>query len=316
MLRDRHLIIATRGSRLALWQANHVKQLLESLDPTLKVSFNVIRTRGDAIQNVPLAKVGGKGLFVKEIEEAILDGRADMAVHSIKDMPMTLPENLILGCVLPRADCTDTFLSYRYSTFEDLPANAVVGTSSLRRQAQLLGLRPDLKIVSLRGNIDTRMSKLEGGEYDAIVLANAGLTRLGLKAPFMHFFEPEILMPAVAQGALGIECHEDNYDLLVMLASLEDRNSRVCVESERAFLKRLDGGCQVPIGAHAVLSDDDATLQLNGLVAEPDGTQVLRSVVTGDASRMESTGISLAEKLLDMGADKILEKLYPAKTIK
>ena len=306
----KHLVIATRGSRLALWQAAHVKHLLEELDPALVISLNVIKTQGDIILDVPLAKVGGKGLFVKEIEEALLDGRADLAVHSIKDVPMELPEGLLLGCVPPRESATDCFLSCNYPSFEALPRGAHVGTSSLRRQAQLLALRPDLVISSLRGNVDTRLRKLEEGAFDAIVLATAGLQRLGLRAPYMLPFAPERVMPAVGQGALGIECREDNYDLLVLLASLEDRDTRVCVDAERAFLAGLDGGCQVPIAAHARLVDEE-TLVLEGLVAEVDGSLILRGERRGDAIDSSKIGESLAQELLDGGARTILEKLYP-----
>ena len=306
----KHLVIATRGSRLALWQAAHVKHLLEELEPGLSISLNVIKTRGDVIQDVPLARVGGKGLFVKEIEDALLDGRADLAVHSIKDVPMELPEGLLLGCVPPREAATDCLLSCTYPNLEALPQGAHVGTSSLRRQAQLLALRPDLRITSLRGNVDTRLRKLEEGAFDAIVLATAGLQRLGLRAPYMLPLDPERVMPAVGQGALGIECREDNYDLLVLLASLEDRDTRVCVDAERAFLAGLDGGCQVPIAGHARFVDED-NLVLEGLVAEVDGSLILRGERRGDAIDSRQIGESLAAELLDGGGRAILEKLYP-----
>ena len=307
---NKNLVIATRGSRLALWQAAHVKHLLEELEPALAISLNVIKTRGDVILDVPLAKVGGKGLFVKEIEEALLDGRADLAVHSIKDVPMELPEGLLLGCVPPRESATDCLLSCKYPNLEALPKGAHIGTSSLRRQAQLLALRPDLRISSLRGNVDTRLRKLEEGEFDAIILATAGLQRLGLKAPFMLPLDPERIMPAAGQGALGIECREDNYDLLVLLASLEDRNTRVCVDAERAFLAGLNGGCQVPIAGHAHFVDEE-NLILDGLIAEVDGSLVLRGSRSGNAIDAREIGESLAKELLDGGGRRILEKLYP-----
>lgn len=306
----KNLVIATRGSRLALWQAAHVKHLLEELEPALAISLNVIKTRGDVILDVPLAKVGGKGLFVKEIEEALLDGRADLAVHSIKDVPMELPEGLLLGCVPPRESATDCLLSCKYPNLEALPKGAHIGTSSLRRQAQLLALRPDLRISSLRGNVDTRLRKLEEGEFDAIILATAGLQRLGLKAPFMLPLDPDRIMPAAGQGALGIECREDNYDLLVLLASLEDRNTRVCVDAERAFLAGLNGGCQVPIAGHAHFVDEE-NLILDGLIAEVDGSLVLRGSRSGNAIDAREIGEALAKELLDGGGRRILEKLYP-----
>lgn len=305
----KHLVIATRGSRLALWQAEHIKSRLEALAPDLTVSLNVIKTRGDIILDVPLSKVGGKGLFVKEIEEALLDGRADLAVHSIKDVPMTLPQGLILGCVPPRETCTDCFLSCAHADVDSLPQGAHVGTSSLRRQAQLLALRPDLRISSLRGNVDTRLRKLQDGDYDAIILASAGLNRLGLSAPRMTPLAPERFLPAVGQGALGIECREDNYDLLVLLASLEDRAARVCVDAERGFLAGLEGGCQAPIAGHARLVDEE-NIRLEGLVAEADGSQVLRGVKTGNAVDARVLGQELAHELLDRGGRSILAKIY------
>lgn len=305
----KHLVIATRGSRLALWQAGHVKSLLEALDPKLTVSLNVIRTRGDIILDVPLSKVGGKGLFVKEIEEALLEGRADLAVHSIKDVPMILPEGLILGCVPPRETCADCLLSFTHACVDALPQGAHVGTSSLRRQAQLLAMRPDLRISSLRGNVDTRLRRLRDGDYDAIILAAAGLKRLGLSAPYMTPLPPELFLPAVGQGALGIECREDNYDLLVLLASLEDRATRVCVDAERGFLAGLEGGCQVPIAGYARLVDEE-NICLEGLVAEVDGSLILRGAKTGNAVDAPALGQSLARELLDRGARAILANLY------
>ncbi len=304
----KHLVIATRGSSLALWQAEHIKSRLEAQAPELTVSLNVIKTRGDIILDVPLSKVGGKGLFVKEIEDALLDGRADLAVHSIKDMPMILPEGLILGCVPPREACTDCFLSFNHVNMDALPQGAHVGTSSLRRQAQLLALRPDLRISSLRGNVDTRLRKLRDGDYDAIILASAGLNRLGLSAPCMMPLDPERFLPAVGQGALGIECREDNYDLLVLLAGLEDRATRVCVDAERGFLAGLEGGCQVPIAGHARLADEE-NISLEGLVAEVDGSLILRGAKSGNAAGARALGLDLARELLDRGGRAILAKL-------
>ncbi len=303
------LTIATRGSRLALWQAEHVKSCLQAIKPGLEVRLNVIKTKGDIILDVPLAKVGGKGLFVKEIEEALLNDEADLAVHSMKDVPMELPEGLILGCVPPREDPTDCLLSHKYDSVAALPPNACVGTSSLRRQAQLLAQRPDLRIESLRGNVDTRLRKLQEGMYDAIILASAGLNRLGLSAPYMHTLDPQIFLPAVGQGALGIECRENDYELFTILAEMEDSATRVCVEAERGFLAGLEGGCQVPIAGHARLLDDD-TLCLEGLVAEVDGSRILRCSKNGHTSQARQWGLELAEEILELGGKGILEKLY------
>ena len=298
----KNLVIATRGSQLALWQAGHVKACLESLEPGLNISLRVIKTRGDIILDVPLSKVGGKGLFVKEIEEALLDGSADLAVHSIKDVPMILPDGLVLGCVPRREICVDCPL-------DDLPRGARVGTSSLRRQAQLLNLRPDLEILSLRGNVDTRLRKMKEGEYDAIVLASAGLKRLGLSADRMQHFEAAVFVPAVGQGALGIECRGDDSDVLELLSRMEHRPTRVCVEAERGFLAGLDGGCQVPIAGHAEMLDDDRFI-LDGLVAEVDGSVILREQQEGTAATARETGFALARHLLDKGGKDILDRLY------
>lgn len=305
----KHYVIATRGSQLALWQANHVKACLEELEPGLTVSLNIIKTQGDIIQDVSLAKIGGKGLFVKEIETALLEGRADLAVHSMKDVPMELPEELLLGCVPKREMVSDCFLSCQWPNLVSLPLGAHVGTSSLRRQAQLLTVRPDLRISPLRGNVDTRLKKLANGDYDAIILASAGLKRLGLSAPFVEHLDIDTLLPAVGQGALGIECREDMYELLVLLSSLEHRESRVCVTAERAFLSRLDGGCQVPIAAHARMIDEEHII-VRGLVADVDGSVILRSKNSGFAENAEQLGKALAEDLLAKGAQQILEKLY------
>lgn len=306
-LMPKHLVIATRGSALALWQSNFIKEQIERENPACSVSLNVIKTKGDLIQNRPLAEVGGKGLFVKEIEEALLDKRADLAVHSVKDVPMQLPEGLILGCIPKREDASDCFLSNKWHSLETLPQGATVGTSSLRRKAQLLNLRPDLKILPLRGNIDTRLAKLHAGECDAIILATAGLYRLGLTAPFMQPLPFSMLMPAAGQGALGLECREDDYDLLVLLSSLEDRMARVCVSAERSFLKTLNGSCQVPIAAHAQMPDEE-TVILQGLVATEDGEKIIKSSASKDASLAEELGVTLASSLLKKGADSIISE--------
>lgn len=305
----KHLIIATRGSALALWQANFIKDLLEKENPDYRISLNVIKTRGDIIVDAPLAQVGGKGLFVKEIEEALLQHRADLAVHSIKDVPMQLPEGLLLGCIPKREDPSDCFLSENWQSLADLPRHATVGTSSLRRQAQLLALRPDLQIISLRGNVDTRLRKLKEGACDAIILATAGLYRLGLTTRYMRQFPVDVMIPAVGQGALGIECREDDYHLLVLLASLEDRLTRVCVSAERAFLGALNGGCQVPIAAHAQM-DNNEVVTLNALVAKPDGSETIVAAKKNDASFAESVGIDLATEMLARGAKPILQEFY------
>lgn len=301
----KHLIIATRGSRLALWQANYVKEALERENPAYTISLNVIKTKGDVFIDQPLAKVGGKGLFVKEIEDAILQGSADMAVHSMKDVPMQLPENLIIGCVPKREVASDCFLSDKYPDIDSLPDNAVVGTSSLRRQAELLNARPDLHIISLRGNIDTRLKKMEDGVCDAMILATAGLYRLDLTTRYMQPLPENIYVPAVGQGALGVECLEENYDLLVLFSTLENRAARVCVSAERAFLTELNGDCKTPIGAHAIMLDEEA-IRLTGLIATPDGKDLMRAELVANASLAEETGKRLAEKMLLAGGQKIL----------
>jgi hydroxymethylbilane synthase len=303
------LTIATRGSQLALWQANHIRDCLLALNQDLEIELSIIHTKGDKILDVPLSQVGGKGLFVKEIEEALLSKEADLAVHSIKDVPMVLPDGLTLGAVPKRAPFTDCLCSEKYDSLDALPKGAVVGTSSLRRQAQLLGLRPDLKIVSLRGNVDTRLRKLKEGQFDAIVLASAGLERLGLSAAHMCSLSPENFVPAVGQGALGIECRADDAAVLSLLSQLNDEHTRTCVEAERGFLLGLDGGCQVPIGAHARLLEDGA-LELDGLVAEVDGSAILRRKKQGKASEAHELGLSLAKELLQAGAEQILARLY------
>ena len=304
------VIIATRGSQLALWQAEHIRERLMRQHADLEVELLVLRTRGDIILDVPLAKVGGKGLFVKEIEEALLSGAADIAVHSMKDVPMVLPEGLILGAVPEREVCTDLFLSERYATLADLPQGATLGTSSLRRQAQVLALRPDIRVAMLRGNVETRLRKMKEGQYDAIILARAGVKRLGLGATFQQDLTPPDFLPAVGQGALGVEMREDRQDVRELLAFLEDTPTRLCVTAERAFLRRLDGGCQVPIAAHAVLEGGE--LVLNALVARVDGADVIRGTLRAAAlpEEAERMGAALAEDLLGRGAAAVLAELY------
>ena len=303
------LRIATRGSRLALWQARHIAARIGFLHPDCAIHLKIIKTQGDIILDVPLAKVGGKGLFVKEIEDALLNGNADLAVHSMKDMPVELPHGLVLACIPEREEADDSLLSLRYASLAHLPQGAHVGTSSLRRQAQLLHLRPDLRISGLRGNVDTRLRKLHEGHFDAIVLATAGLKRLELHAPHMSRLGPPDFLPAVGQGALGIECHADRQDLLDLLIPLEHRATRVCVEAERAFLAGLNGGCQVPIAGHARMYEPDR-FTLDALVADTDGTGALRAQSTGSADNAEQTGRNLAARLLEQGAARILQKLY------
>ena len=303
--------IATRGSRLALWQARHIATHIHSLCLDCSVHLKVIKTQGDIILDVPLAKVGGKGLFVKEIEEVLLSGDADLAVHSLKDVPMELPEGLVLACIPKREEADDSLLSLRYPSLTELPRGAHVGTSSLRRQAQLLHLRPDLRISGLRGNVDTRLHKLRDGQFDAIVLATAGLRRLELEAPFMSRLGPPDFLPAAGQGALGIECRADRRDIIDLLAPLEHRATRICVEAERGLLAGLNGGCQVPIAGHARMCGPNRFV-LEALVADVDGTGVLRAHDEGSPYNARQTGLALAARLLEQGAAHILHKLYAA----
>ncbi len=304
--------IATRGSQLALWQAEHIKSRLEAEYPGIVVELLRIKTKGDIILDVPLAKVGGKGLFVKEIEEALLNNQADIAVHSMKDVPMHLPEGLTLGCIPAREIPEDVLLSVHYADVDALPQNAHVGTSSLRRQAQLLAMRPDLRISALRGNVDTRLRKLMEGDYDAIILAGAGIKRLHLQAPFVHTLDKRVFLPAVGQGALGIECRSDRPEVLEALQFMEDASTRLCVSAERAFLAGLEGGCQVPIAGHAVL-DNHNMLTLKGLVGQVDGSKILLescNLPAESVSKVQEAGQKLAERLLAAGAAQILHELY------
>ncbi len=306
---NRILRIATRSSALALWQAEFIKSELERLHSHITVELIKIKTQGDIILDVPLAKVGGKGLFVKELEEAMLDGRADLAVHSMKDVPMEFPEGLGLVAICEREDPTDAFISNHYANIDELPAGAVVGTSSLRREAQIRANRPDLEIKMLRGNVNTRLAKLDAGDYDAIILASSGLKRLGFSDRIRYCLPDTFCLPAVGQGALGIECRLSDNELRELLEPLNHADSADRVKAERAMNRRLEGGCQVPIAAYALLEDDD-TLWLRGLVGSVDGTQILR--VEGRAPRAEGErlGRELAEQLLGMGADKVLAEVY------
>ena len=306
----RTLRIATRKSPLALWQANFVKDRLEALYPDLRVELVPMSTQGDKILDTPLAKVGGKGLFVKELETAMLEGRADIAVHSMKDVPVEFPEGLGLHTICEREDPRDAFVSNRFKQIDELPQGAVVGTSSLRRQCQLRAARPDLVIRDLRGNVNTRLAKLDAGEYDAIILAAAGLKRLEMAHRITAFIEPEQSLPANGQGAVGIECRLDDVELHALLAPLEPAETRIRVLTERAMNRALQGGCQVPIGAYALVQGDE--IWLRGLVGSPDGTQVIRDEIRGPLTDGEALGHTLAQRLLADGADAILAEVYRA----
>jgi hydroxymethylbilane synthase len=305
---SRTLRIATRQSLLALWQAEFVKARLEELHSDLNVELVTMVTRGDKILDTPLAKIGGKGLFVKELEVSMLEGRADIAVHSMKDVPMEFPEGLGLSVICERETPTDAFVSNTYNHFDELPKGAVVGTSSLRREVQLRERRPDLEIKTLRGNVQTRLGKLDAGEYDAIILASAGLIRLELKDRIKHQIDSTESLPAGGQGAVGIECRMDDLETQALLAPLNHDETAARVIAERAMNKRLEGGCQVPIGCYAELEGDQ--IWLRGLVGRPDGTLVLRDEIRGHKESAEALGIELAEKLLAAGAGEILEQVY------
>lgn len=324
------LNIATRKSPLAMWQAEHIKSRLESLYPELEVNLVTMVTQGDKILDTPLAKIGGKGLFVKELEQALYDGRADIAVHSLKDVPMQLPEGLILGTYCKRETPTDAFVSNTYDKLEDLPEGAVVGTASLRRQCQIKAFRPDLQIKSLRGNVQTRLSKLDAGEYDAIILATSGLKRVELSERIKQEIDIDISLPAVGQGALAIECRSDDEAVLELLKPLNDGQARIRLKAERALNRRLEGGCQVPIAAYAVIEKDSEpsdqqtfqkTLWLRGRVGSEDGTTLLKAEkrieLSGDQAareaRAEQLGIEVADELLSLGADSILAAIYSDK---
>tara|TARA_B100000745_G_scaffold296978_1_gene243174 strand:- start:42 stop:974 length:933 start_codon:yes stop_codon:yes gene_type:complete len=302
------VVIATRKSPLAMWQAEFVKSSLESLHPGLVVELLGISTKGDNILDTPLAKVGGKGLFVKELEQAMLDGRADLAVHSMKDVPVEFPDGLGLVAILEREDPTDAFVSNNYADIDALPEGAIVGTCSLRRQCQLREKRPDLVIKDLRGNINTRLRKLDDGEFDAIILASSGLKRMEFDERISQILPPEVSLPANGQGALGIESRLDDEELLALIKPLICDKTTACVQAERAFNRRLEGGCQVPIAAYALLDGDK--IGLRGLVGQPDGKLVLRGERQGDASDPDAIGIALAEELLEQGAGDILKALY------
>ncbi len=302
------LRIATRQSALALWQAHYVADALRQLHPGLTVELVPMVTKGDRILDVPLAKIGGKGLFVKELEHAMLDGRADIAVHSMKDVPMAFPEGLELAVVCERADPSDAFVSSRFESLGVLPQGAIVGTSSLRRQCQLRRWRPDLQIRDLRGNVNTRLARLDAGEFDAIVLATAGLMRLDMADRIRHRIAPELMLPAVGQGAVGIECRSDDEHTKALLAPLSHHVTERCVAAERAMNIRLQGGCQVPIAGFATYQDGQ--IQLRARVGAVNGSRMLEESMSGAEADAEAIGTAVAERLLAAGADVILAAVY------
>ena len=301
------LRIGTRGSRLALAQSEWVKERVEERYPDIRVELVRIKTKGDKILDSPLSEIGGKGLFVKEIEDALLRKEVDVAVHSIKDVPTELPEGLELRVFPKREDPCDAFISVDYETLKDLPEGSSVGTSSLRRSAQLLHMRSDLDIVPLRGNVDTRLRKLESGDFQAIILASAGLRRLGLASRINQVISPDALLPAIGQGALGLEMRQD-HEMWELLNFLNHEPTEAAIRAERAFLKELEGGCQVPIACYGFLSGEN--LILKGLVAELNGSRIIRDEVEGKKESPEDMGVSLAKRLLASGAAEILERIY------
>ncbi|MDO9205751.1 hydroxymethylbilane synthase [Methylotenera sp.] len=301
------LVIASRESPLAMWQALHIQSRLQALYPETIVEILGMTTTGDQILDTPLAKVGGKGLFVKELEMALADGRADLAVHSMKDVPMNLPEGFMLVATAEREDPRDAFVSNDFASLEDLPLGSIVGTSSLRRQSQLQARLPHLKIESLRGNLQTRLRKLDEGQYDAIILAAAGLIRLGLGARIRDVIAPELSIPAVGQGALGIEINANRPDLIAILAPLNHPDTQVCVEAERAMSRALAGSCTVPLGAYATCEADH--ISITGFVASVDGKQMLIETASGNRNQADALGKALANQLLAKGADEILSAL-------
>ncbi len=316
----KQLKLGTRGSQLALWQANWVMSEIEKKNPGCKVEIVKIKTTGDKILDVPLAKVGGKGHFVKEIEEALLARRIDLAVHSMKDVPTDFPKGLHLAAITEREDPRDAFITRisnftpdrinrgQISNFKSLPHGATIGTSSLRRSSQLLNIRPDLKIIQLRGNLNTRLKKLDDGQFDAIILAAAGVKRLGWADRIAEYLPPEVSLPAIGQGALGIETRIDDKEINDLVEFFDHKPTSIAVRAERALLKRLEGGCQVPIAAYGEVQDN--MLNLTGLVASTDGKRVIKDSITGPVDKAEAIGVELAERLLNMGAWDILKEVY------
>jgi hydroxymethylbilane synthase len=306
-LMGKTLKIGTRGSQLALWQANWVKTALGAENPSLSIELEIIKTTGDKILDVPLAKVGGKGLFVKEIEEALLNGKIDLAVHSMKDMPAQIPKGLCIGAIPLREIPQDVLISKNNRRFSELPSGAIIGTGSLRRKAQLLFARPDLVVAPLRGNIDTRLKKLETENLDAIILAGAGVKRLGFENRITQYMDENIMLPAVGQGALCIEIRQNDLWVGPVVAVLEDPKTRTVIVGERAFSNRLEGGCQVPIAAHGKI--DKNIFTLSGLVAAVDGKTLIKETLQGPENSSDMTGVKLAERLISMGAKTIIDNL-------
>ncbi|MDT8406736.1 MAG: hydroxymethylbilane synthase [Methylococcales bacterium] len=302
------LRIATRKSALALWQAEHVASLLRDLAPDITVNLVPMSTRGDRFLSAPLAQIGGKGLFVKELEQGLLSGQADIAVHSMKDVPVTFPDSLHLAAILTRENPFDAFVSTRYPDCASLPANAIVGTSSLRRQCQLLARFPELQVLPLRGNVNTRLARLDQGDFDAIILAAAGLERLNFHARITQQLSAEESLPAIGQGAIGIECRRDDPELNTLLAALHDVETAACVRAERELNRILNGSCQVPIAGYAV--KQDSQLILTGLVGHPDGQRVVQAQKTGHANNPEAVGAALAAQLLEQGAGEVLKSIH------
>ncbi len=299
--------IATRKSPLAMWQAEFVKEQLQRQWPALAIELVAMITQGDKILDSPLAKIGGKGLFVKELELGLINGDADIAVHSMKDVPAQLPDGLCIDTILKRADPRDAFVSNQYKNLSALPQGARLGTSSLRRQCQVLRLRPDLQVVDLRGNVGTRLAKLDQGNFDAIVLASAGLIRLDLAERIADFIEPEVILPAIGQGAIGIQRRSDDARIAELVKALDDEISNQCVSAERAFNTKLHGGCQAPIGGYAISTENK--IWLRGLVGEPDGSRIIVDEQTDSTQNAQLIGETLASRLLTAGAEKILNRL-------
>jgi len=302
--------IATRKSPLALWQAEHVMACLQQVYPGIEVELVKMSTQGDKILDTPLAKIGGKGLFVKELEQSLLDGRADIAVHSMKDVPVEFPPGLHLPVIMQREEPRDAFVSNNYKNFGELPDGARVGTSSLRRQTQILARHSSFEIISLRGNVGTRLKKLDEGHYDAIILASAGLIRLGLEERITDRIDTEQSLPAIGQGAVGIECRNDDADMIELISALNDEQTQICVSAERALNERLEGGCQVPIAGFAQL--EEGILKLRALVGRTDGSEIIRGELKGKQEDALRIGVELAEDLLSRGADVILNEIYAA----
>ncbi len=304
----REIVIATRGSKLALWQSEHIKSQIENRFDDVKVKLEIFKTKGDKILDTPLALIGGKGLFTKELEDAMLRGDAHLAVHSLKDVPTELPEGLILGAVTKREDPRDALLSQEYASIEDLPPNALVGTTSLRRRMQLLHIRPDLCVKDLRGNVDTRLRKLKEGEFDAIILAAAGLKRLGLTKEVNHFvpIAEERMIPAMGQAALGIECVEDP-EILEIVSTLNDEKSMIETSIEREFVEALEGGCQVPIGVKATVKEN-SDIVVRAVIGLPNGKELLKEKIIGTVENYETLGKTLAESMIEAGAKELLKR--------